>query len=359
MGIFIALLVLSFLIFFHELGHFLMARFFDVKVDVFSIGFGKRLFTKKFGDTEWSISIVPLGGYVKMKGQDDTNPIVKNYDSDSYMAKKPWQRILILLAGPFANFFVAFILYFTASQMGTYLSPLFNYSHYISPTIGTFSKDSPAKEVGLKEGDKIVKINDIEIKNWDDIGKSIQKYNGNIRFTILRDNQELTFNIKPLIKEQKNKFGEIIKRKIIGIAPKITDNILKFSPIDGIVFAYNETVYASTMIFKSVEKLISGSVPANQLGGVISIVDITSKASQSGLLALIFFTALISVNLGVLNLLPIPALDGGHIMFNLYEIIARKAPSEKIMYRLTIVGWGILLSLMLLGIYNDLNRLLG
>ena len=359
MGIFIALLVLSFLIFFHELGHFLMARFFGVKVDVFSIGFGKRLFTKKFGDTEWSISTIPLGGYVKMKGQEDSNPLAKNYDSDSYSAKKPWQKILILLAGPFANFFVAFILYFTASQMGTYLSPLFNYSHYISPTIGAFSSDSPAKEAGLKEGDKIVKINGIEIKNWDSIGKSIQKYNDSIEFTILRDNRELTFNIKPLIKEQKNKFGETIKRKIIGIAPKITDNILKFSPIDGIVFAYNETIYASTMIFKSVEKLITGSVPANQLGGVISIVDITSKASQSGLLALIFFTALISVNLGVLNLLPIPALDGGHIMFNLYEIVARKAPSEKIMYRLTIIGWGILLSLMLLGIYNDLNRLLG
>ncbi len=359
MGIFIALLVLSLLIFFHELGHFLIARFFGVKVDIFSIGFGKRLFTKKIGDTEWSISIIPLGGYVKMKGQDDSNPLAKNDDSDSYTTKKPWQKILILLAGPFANFFVAFLLYFTASQMGTYLSPLFNYSHYIPTTIGAFSSESPAKEAGLKEGDKIVKINGIEIKNWDSIGKSIQKYDGNINFTILRDNRELNFNIRPLIKEQKNRFGETIKRKIIGIAPKIRDNILKFSPIDGIVFAYNETIYASTMIFKSVEKLITGSVPANQLGGVISIVDITSKASQSGLLALIFFTALISVNLGVLNLLPIPALDGGHIMFNLYEIITRKAPSEKIMYRLTIVGWGILLSLMLLGIYNDLNRLLG
>ncbi len=359
MGIFVALLVLSLLIFFHELGHFLMAKFFGVKVDIFSIGFGKRIFTKKFWDTEWSISIVPLGGYVKMKGQDDTNPLLKNYDSDSYISKRPWQRILILLSGPFANFFVAFILYFTASQMGTYLSPLFNYAHYIPPTIGSFSNNSPAKEAGLKEGDRIVKINGVEIKNWDDIGENIQRYSDSIEFTILRDNRELTFNIKPLIREQKNKFGETIKRKIIGIAPKITDNILKFSPIDGIVFAYNETIYASTMIFKSVEKLITGSVPANQLGGVISIVDITSKASQSGLLALIFFTALISVNLGVLNLLPIPALDGGHIMFNLYEIVARKAPSEKIMYRLTIIGWGILLSLMLLGIYNDLNRLLG
>ncbi len=360
MGIFIALLVLSFLIFFHELGHFLMARFFGVRVDVFSIGFGKKVFSKQIGDTQWSISLIPLGGYVKMKGQDDSNPLDINYDSDSYTTKKPWQKIFILLAGPLANFLVAFILYFGISQIGTYLSPLFNYGHYMSATVGEFSKESPAKLAGLKVGDKILKINNTKIENWDEIGKTIQKYNSDLKFSVLRENgKRVELTIKPIIKEQKNRFGEDIKRKIIGIAPKVSGEKLSFSPIEGLVFAYNETIYASTLIFKSVQKLITGSVPTNQLGGVISIVDITAKASQSGLVALLFFTALISVNLGVLNLLPIPALDGGHIMFNIYEMISGKAPSEKVMYRLTIVGWGILLSLMLLGIYNDINRLLG
>jgi regulator of sigma E protease len=359
MGIFIALLVLSFLIFFHELGHFLAARFFGVRVDVFSIGFGKRIFTKQVGDTKWSISIIPLGGYVKMKGQDDSDPRAISYDSDSYTRKKPWQKIIILLAGPFANFFIAFLLYFSASQIGTYLSPLFNYGHYMSATIGEFSNNSPAKLAGLKEGDRIVKINDTKIKNWDEIGRTIQRYENSLEFNIIRDEKLLTFTIKPVIKEQKNRFGESIKRKLIGIAPKVMSDKLYFSIVDGIIFAYNETIHASTLIFKSVKKLITGSVPANQLGGVISIVDITAKASQSGIVVLLFFTALISVNLGVLNLLPIPALDGGHIMFNLYEMIRGKAPSETVMYRLTVVGWGILLSLMLLGIYNDINRLLG
>ncbi|NEW59703.1 RIP metalloprotease RseP [Sulfurovum sp. bin170] len=358
MGIFVALLVLSFLIFFHELGHFLAARLFGVRVDVFSIGFGKKIFTKQIGQTEWSISAIPLGGYVKMKGQDDSDPTAVNYDSDSYTRKRPWQRIIILLAGPFANFFVAFMLYFGASQIGTYLSPLFNYSHYLPATVGSFSDESPAKKAGIEQGDRIVSINSTPINNWEDVGETIQLFDGVLYFDIIRDNRQLNIGVEPIIKKQKNRFGESVDRKLIGIAPDAPDE-LTFSPMEGLAFAWNETIHASTLIFTSVQKLISGDVPANQLGGVVTIVDITAKASQSGIIALLFFTALISVNLGVLNLLPIPALDGGHIGFNLYEMITGKTASEEVMYRLTLVGWGLLLSLMLLGLYNDINRLLG
>jgi regulator of sigma E protease len=359
MGIFIAFLILSFLIFFHELGHFLAAKFFGVYVEVFSIGFGKRVYTKKIGDTQWSISAIPLGGYVKMKGQDDTDPLAKSYDEDSYNSKKPWQRIIILLSGPFANFFVAFLLYFSASQIGTPLSTLFNYTHYISPIIGNFSEDSPAKMAGLKEGDKILQIDNSQIKSWEDIGKTIQKGGDSLHFRVLRENGALLdFDIKPIVKKVKNRFGETISRKIIGIVPKIDIKILNFSPIEGLVFAWNETIHASTLIFQSVKKLITGAVPANQLGGVVSIMDVTAKASQAGILPLLFFTALISVNLGVLNLLPIPALDGGHIMFNLYEIISGRPPNEEIMYRLTLFGWAILIFMMLLGLYNDIHRII-
>jgi regulator of sigma E protease len=358
MGIVIALLVLSFLIFFHELGHFLVARLFGVRVDVFSIGFGKKIFTKQIGQTQWSISMIPLGGYVKMKGQDDSNPTAINHDGDSYTSKKPWQRIIILLAGPFANFFVAFMLYFGASQIGTYLSPLFNYSHYISATVGSFSKDSPAKMAGMREGDRIVSINGHHIENWESVGESIQLLKGNLLFDVIRDNSRVTIEVNPIVKKQKNRFGESVNRRLIGIAPNAPDE-LSFSPMEGLSFAWNETIHASTLIFTSVKKLVMGDVGADQLGGVVTIVDITAKASQSGILALLFFTALISVNLGVLNLLPIPALDGGHIGFNLYEMITGKMASEEVMYRLTLVGWGLLLSLMLLGLYNDINRLLG
>jgi len=359
MSIVVALLILSLLIFFHELGHFVAARAFGVRVETFSIGFGKKVLSKKIGDTNWAISIIPLGGYVKMKGQDDLNPLEKSADSDSYNSKKPWQRIIILLAGPFANFLVAFVLYFSASQIGTYLSPLFDYSHYLSPTIGSFSKDSPAKEAGLRVGDKILEINGIEVKRWDEIKEIIESQKGKLKFKIQRDNKILEVEIEPIKKELKNKFGETIERKIVGIAPQIPKENLKFSIIDGLKFAYHETIYASTLIFQSIQKLITGAVPTKELGGVISIVDVTAKASESGVLILIYLTALISVNLGVLNLLPIPALDGGHIAFNLYEMITKKPPSEDVMYKLTIMGWIILLSLMALGIYNDINRILG
>ncbi|HIO96034.1 MAG TPA: RIP metalloprotease RseP [Campylobacterales bacterium] len=359
MGIFVSLIVLSFLIFFHELGHFLMARFFGVRVDVFSIGFGKKILTKQIGETQWSLSAIPLGGYVKMKGQDDSDPKAISHDHDSYTSKRPWQKIIILLAGPFANFFVAFMLYFGASQIGTHLSPLFNYSHYIPATIGNFSEDSPAKTSNMQVGDVILTINNIPISSWEEVGETIQKFDGTLQFLVLRDQQRLYFDVTPTIKLQKNRFGEELQRKLIGIAPKAPEQKLSFTPLEGITFAWNETLHASSLIFQSVQKLVSGAVDSDQLGGIISIVDITSKASESGILALLFFTALISVNLGVLNLLPIPALDGGHIVFNLYEMISGKAPNKEVMYRLTLVGWGLLLSLMLLGLYNDINRLLG
>jgi regulator of sigma E protease len=358
MGIFVALLVLSFLIFFHELGHFTAARLFGVRVDVFSIGFGKRIFTKQIGQTQWSISAIPLGGYVKMKGQDDSDPTAVNYDSDSYTSKKPWQRIIILLAGPFANFFVAFMLYFGASQIGTYLSPLFNYSHYIPAKVGAFADESPAKEAGIQIGDRIVNINGVPIENWESVGETIQIFDGRLYFDIIRDSMKMRVEVEPILRKHKNRFGESVDRKLIGIAPD-TPEELTFSFFEGLEFAWNETIHASTLIFTSVKKLLVGDVPADQLGGVVTIIDVTAKASQSGIIALLFFTALISVNLGVLNLLPIPALDGGHIGFNLYEMITGKMASEEVMYRLTLVGWGILLSLMLLGLYNDINRLLG
>jgi hypothetical protein len=141
MGIVVALLVLSVLIFFHELGHFTAARFFGVRVDVFSIGFGKKLFTKKIGDTQWSLSAIPLGGYVKMKGQDDSDPTKISYDEDSYNVKKPWQRIIILLAGPFANFLLAFILYFAIANMGV---------PKLLPYVGKVGENTPAYQAGLK-----------------------------------------------------------------------------------------------------------------------------------------------------------------------------------------------------------------
>jgi len=351
MGTLIALLVFSFLIFFHELGHFLAARFFGVHVEVFSIGFGKRLLTKKFGATEWSFSLIPLGGYVRMKGQNDANPTLKSYDEDSYNSKTPFQKIIIALAGPFANFLLAFLLYLAVSTIGV-PTPLAN--------IGQLVKNSPAVEVGIQLEDTITNIDGKPIKYWSEIGENIAQSEQAHQITILRNGTYIDLNIKPKLLETKTIFGESEKRYLLGISPNpnaVED--VSYTVDDGLVFAYEQTQHASLYILKSLQKLISGLIPMENLGGVIGIVDTTSKVSHMGIVALLMFAALISVNLGVVNLLPIPALDGGHVMFHLYELITKKTASDEIMLKLTFIGWGILLSLMLLGLYNDINRLLG
>jgi len=350
MGFITFIIVLSILVFVHELGHFTVARLLGVKVYVFSIGFGKKLITKHYKGTDWTFSLIPLGGYVKMKGQEDLNPALSNNDADSYNTKTPFQRILILLAGPFANFLLAFVVYIMIGLLG---------NNALSPTIGKVIENSPASLAGLKANDEIVKINNMEIKTWDDLSDIIKNADGSLTFFIKREGKLISRTLYPKVSDSVNMFKEKIKKKMIGIAPAPKLVKIHYSPLESISFAYDKTLEASKMIFLGVQKLIQGIVPHSEIGGVISIGTVISDASASSFVALLTITALISVNLGVLNLLPIPALDGGHIMFNLYEMITGLKPSEKMLINLTIGGWVILLGLMSLGLYNDINRLLG
>ncbi len=343
-----AIIILSFLIFFHELGHFLMAKLVGVKVEVFSIGFGKKLFCKKIGETNWCLSAIPLGGYVQMKGQDDSNPLQKSNDPDSYTAKSPWQRILILLGGPGFNFLLAIIIYFSIAITGW---------QKLAPIIGQTIPNTPAAKI-LKPKDKILEINGIKIKCWDDIKKAVDDSNI-IDIKILRDGKVLEFHIKPKVEIVKNVFGEKIKRKIIGIVPSGDVVTIKYSLPEAIKVTIDKFIADSTLIIKGIEKLITGAIGLNTISGPIGIVDVTAKVASLGIQPLLLLTALLSVNLGILNLLPIPALDGGHIMFNLYEAIFKRELNEEIMMKLTIAGWLFLGGLMLVGMYNDLVRIFG
>lgn len=353
MSIFIALLILSFLVFFHELGHFIVARICGVKVEVFSIGFGKKLVSWRFGQTEYALSMIPLGGYVKLKGQDDSNPKLKNYEADSYLSKSPWQRIAILLAGPFFNLFLAFLLYVAVGLLG---------KASLLPVVGEVKESYPAAQAGIKAGDRILAINGKEIKTWEELDSMIIESQGELELTLQRGQgklkESLSVRILPTEQEAQNIFRENITRKIIGISSAGAVGMVHYKGLDSIIFGIDESIKASTLIAQSIIKLISGVVPSSEVGGVVSIVSVIGLASSSGLTQLLWLTALISVNLGILNLLPIPALDGGHIIFNLYEVIMRKAPSENVMYYLTLCGWAVLLGLMLLGLYNDIFRLL-
>ncbi len=349
MGFITSLLVLSFLIFFHELGHFLAARFFGVKVEVFSIGFGKKILKKYYKGTEYTLSLIPLGGYVKMKGQDDLDPKKIIKDNDSYNTKTPWKRVVILLAGPFANFVLAFILYFLIGILG---------SNALAPVIGTVAEESPAVNAGLQSSDRILSINDKNIETWDDLSNYIKNSHGSLIFKIKRYEEVINLRVSPKVSETKNIFGEVIQKRLVGISPAREVIKIYYSPLEAISFGMDKTIEASKMIVLGIQKLIEGVVPAKEIGGVISIMQITSELSAN-FIALLSITALISVNLGVLNLLPIPALDGGHIIFNLYEMITRRVPSIDVIYKLTIGGWILLFGLMFLGLYNDINRLFG
>jgi len=350
MGFVTSLLVLSFLIFFHELGHFLAARFFGVHVEVFSIGFGKKIFSKVYGKTEYRLAAIPLGGFVQMKGQDDSDPTKKSQDLDSYNTKKPWKRVIILFAGPFANFLLAFLLYIFIANIGVIK---------LAAVIGNVGENTPAQKIGLLKNDRVIEINGEKIKIWDDLSNLIKKSQGPLIISVQREKNVKTLMATPDIKERKTIFGESIKHRILGISPIGETVVLNFTPIESIGFAYDETLKATTLILTSLQKLIEGVIPAKELGGVVSIVQVTAQASEAGIVALFALMALISVNLGVLNLLPIPALDGGHIMFNLYEMITKKAPSENVLYKMTVVGWVLLLSLMAFTIFNDLFRIFG
>lgn len=350
MSIFIALIILSFLVFFHELGHFFVARLCGVRVEVFSIGFGKKIASVQIGQTQYALSLIPLGGYVKLKGQDDANPKAHNYEADSYLSKNPYQRIAILLAGPLFNLLLAFFLYI-AVGIGGKLSLL--------PVVGEVKENYPAYLAGIKAGDRILSINDEEIKTWEELDSIILSSSGELLISIERaPSQIFNLHLTPIEKEAKNIFGEDITRRVIGIASANAVGKVSYRGWESIRYGFEETLKASTLIAQGIVKLISGVVPSSEVGGVVSIVSVIGSASQEGWVILFWLTALISVNLGILNLLPIPALDGGHIIFNCYEIIMRKPPSENVAYYLTLCGWAILLALMFLGLYNDIFRLL-
>ncbi|MGX2971832.1 RIP metalloprotease RseP [Helicobacter sp. T3_23-1059] len=375
MGFLEALLALCFLIFFHELGHFCVARYFGVCVEVFSIGFGPKILTKKIGQTKYAISAIPLGGYVKLKGQDDLDPLKKDSANDSFSTKPAYQKMLILFAGPFFNFILAFIIYLIVGTMGV---------KTLSPKLDTPKENSPASAAKLQKGDVILSIDGKQIHSWEDIAIAIanakeikdgDKKLAELTFVIKRESSEISqkndstikdsnatqqileIKIAPQITLTKNMFNEEISRPIIGITPLGEVIEQKFGGFGLVAFALDECKKSSVMIFEGIKKLVLGVIPLGEIGGVVGIVNIMADIAPSGFVAFGLLVALISINLAVLNLLPIPALDGGQMLITLYEGLSKKPINEQVLYIITIAGWSLLLGLMLLGLYNDFSRI--
>ncbi|WP_456324929.1 RIP metalloprotease RseP [Desulfonauticus submarinus] len=351
-GIFAVIIVLALLIFFHELGHFLVAKMFKMGVSIFSLGFGPKLIGIKKGNTDYRISAIPLGGYVKLVGEKPDEPIEPPFTKQESFALRPaWQRILVVLAGPLFNFVLAWFifwgLFFTQGKL------------QILPSIGKVIQNSPAETAGLKPGDLILKVNNTPISTWEELVKIVKENQEKpLSLTIQRGKYVYSLTVTPEIKTVRNIFGETIKTPQIGIVAGNNFKTYKLnffsSSIEGLVHTFNLTKLTVIGIVKLIERIL----PLETIGGPITIAKLVSDQAQYGIINLLNLVALLSINLGLLNLLPIPVLDGGHILFYGLEIILRRPLSEKVQQISIKIGLTILFSLMGLAIYNDIMRII-
>jgi len=346
------LLVLGVLILFHELGHFLMAKLFNVKVLRFSLGFGPKLVGKRFGETEYIISAIPFGGYVKMLGENiEEEPISPWEENRAFNKQRVSKRIAIVIAGPMFNLILALIIfiffYIVAGE------------RILIPEIGNVKKNSPAFRAGIKPGDIIIAMDGIPVKRWEEIKKIVQKKGCiPIRVTIKRDKKIINLNVIPEEGITKNIFGEEIHTAIIGIIASGKTKFIKLSIVGAIKGGFKKTWEVIKLTCITSVKLIERIVPVKTLGGPILIGQITGKIAQENWVYLIPFTAIISINLGILNLLPVPILDGGLILLLLIELIMRRPLDQKVQETAHKVGLILLIGLMAIVMYNDITRLL-
>ncbi|WRA45314.1 RIP metalloprotease RseP [Helicobacter pylori] len=347
----VAVLMLAFLIFVHELGHFTIARICGVKVEVFSIGFGKKLcFFKLFG-TQFALSLIPLGGYVKLKGMDkeenETNE--SNQVHDSYAQKSPFQKLWILFGGAFFNFLFAILVYFFLALGG---------EKVLLPVIGDL--ESNALEAGLLKGDKILSINHKKIASFREIRGVVAHARGELVLEIERNHQVLEKRLAPKIVaviSDSNDPNEIIKYRVIGIKPDMQKTgVISYSLFQAFEKALSRFKEGVVLIVDSLRRLITGSASVKELSGVVGIVGALSHASSVSMLLL--FGAFLSINLGILNLLPIPALDGAQMLGVVFKNIFHIALPTPIQNALWLAGVGFLVFIMFLGLFNDITRLL-
>ena len=351
-------------VFIHEYGHYYFARKYGVGVTDFSIGFGKEIFgwNDKSG-TRWKICWIPLGGYVKFFGdrnvfsQSDQEKILKQYnkeDQDKLFVLKPlYQRVLIVFGGPLANFLLAIVIFFS---IYTFIG-----KDFTPAVINEVQKDSPAMIGGLKKNDIILEIDNKKVKSLLDVSKLITLSTSEfIAFKISRHEQEILFKIKPNIIETEDNLGNKIKKRMIGIklgAYNNQINHVKLGPAKALYYSLNEVYFVTTSSLKYLISILVGSGDSSQLGGPIRIAKVTGQVAEFGILPFLSMMAYISISLGLINLFPIPLLDGGHLMFYGFEKVLGRPLRQKTQEGFFRIGMFLLLSLMFFTTFNDLKDL--
>jgi regulator of sigma E protease len=349
-------IVLGLLIFVHEFGHFIWAKFFGVKVLKFSLGFGPKLFSKQYGETEYLVSAFPLGGYVKMFGESPGELAEEKLSpaelKRSFATRPVWQRFIIVAGGPVFNLIFAMFLFTCIVLVAGLPLPV------DTTTIGGVSQDAPAAEAGLQAGDTILAINGTETKSWEDVSLLIKNSGGReVVLTLQREDQKLDVAVTPRMEVTRNIFGEDVgERFMIGIARSEEVIYEKVGIVESVKSGINQTWTWIYLTIMGLVKIIQKVVPASELGGPILIAKIAGERMEAGWINFLYFMGVLSVNLGILNLLPIPILDGGHLVFFSVEAILRKPLNLRTMEILQQVGLVLLGTLMVFVFYNDLVR---
>jgi regulator of sigma E protease len=348
----VAIIVLGVLIFVHELGHFLVAKGAGVRVETFSLGFGPRLLGFKRGDTDYRLSAIPLGGFVRMTGEDPGEEVAPEDIPYSFSHKSLLRRFAIVAAGPVSNLIFAMVVYYILMMVWGVAT--------LSSLVGQVQPGSPAALAGIHDGDVVRAIDGQPVEDWGDMVRLITKSGGReLRMSLERGGNMVQVSVKPEEVTDTDIFGEEFKVYRVGIAAATATIIEKdVGAWEGVGMALIKSYQAGKLIFLSVVKLIQQKVSLDSMGGPILIAQAAGQAAERGMAPLLDLAALISVNLAVLNLLPIPALDGGHLFFFLIEALTRRPVSMKVREKAQQFGVALLLVLMAFVFYNDIARLL-
>jgi len=356
------LFVITLVVFFHELGHFLVARAFGVKVDVFSIGFGREIvgFTDKRG-TRWKVSWLPIGGYVKFAGDanaasaPDAKAVAQMAPADRAvtLAGQPvLQRALVAAAGPFANFLLAIVL----------LTGLFLYAGHVTvpPVIGTVAKDSPAAGAGIRPGDRITAIDGSPITDYLQLPQIISMSGGeDLAITLNRQGRALTVHAVPHLVRQRDQFGDMSSTFVIGVTQMTSEKpvVEYYGPVGAFGAACAKTWEIIATTLTGIGKMVIGHASADQIRGTIGMGQVAKKVAEIGFVPLLSLVAILSVSIGLINLFPIPLLDGGHLLYYGCEAVLGRPLGERAQELGFRFGVVLVVGLVLVSAVHDLARL--
>ena len=331
----------------HEFGHFIAAKRLGIRVEKFSFGFGPKLFSIKRGGTEYLISAIPLGGYIKMAGDEPGESLTGK--SFEFLSRSIRERFLVIFAGPLLNYVLAFLIFSIIFMFG---------SPTLTTEVGSLLKDYPAEKSGLVVGDKVIKVDGKDVKYWEDMTEIIHKHlEGPIRLTIEKNGRISDVEIQPVIREVKDIFGKHTKIALLGIAPSQKIEKVRYGFFESFSKGFRKVVDLTAITYKAIWSIVTGRLSVKEsMTGPIGIFIITGKAAEMGLIYLFHLMAMLSASLAIFNLLPLPVLDGGHILFLFVEKLRGKPLSVKAQESIANIGVGLLILLTVFIFYNDIIK---